>query len=210
MTFRSNPWASKAMDKHNIRKATEHLLGICHGIAADQVLNDSEIHFLATWLKQYPEALAEWPGKTLARRISEILQDGIVTDDERRDLLSTLNSLCGNQFSETGDASSDTIELPFDDDPHVIFDGRQFCFTGNFIYGQRGDCEEAIVKLGGIPAKSVTKKLDYLVVGSLISRDWATTSYGTKIATAMRYIDKGEGIALINEAQWHEALTHYA
>lgn len=200
----------KTLENQHFRKATEHLLGICHGIASDQQLSDGEIHFLSAWLKQHPEILADWPGKTLARRVHEILQDNIITDDERDDLLITLNSLCGNSFSETGDPTVSTSTLPFDDDPHIIFNERRFCFTGGFFFGTRRLCEKATEDAGGFATGSVTKKLDYLIVGGLPNANWIASSFGTKIEKTLKYIDQGEGIALISEMQWTEALARAA
>ncbi|AOY00122.1 BRCT domain-containing protein [Jeongeupia sp. USM3] len=196
----------RASEHHNLKKATEHLLGLCTGLVADQHLNDTEIQFLATWIKQHPDVTAGWPGKTIARRITEITRDGIITDEERADLLITLNSVCGNDFAETGSTDANVVTLPYDDDPHVLFSGRSFCLTGRFFHGTRNACEKALSALGGIPRDNVVKDLDYLVVGSLISDDWAHTPYGRKIELAMRYIEQGEGIALISEQQWSEAL----
>ncbi|GLS03486.1 hypothetical protein GCM10007860_06300 [Chitiniphilus shinanonensis] len=60
--------AGKALwlDKAALKKATEHLLGICQGITADDHLNDQEVHFLSAWLAQYPEVTQAWSGKEIS------------------------------------------------------------------------------------------------------------------------------------------------
>ncbi|QKJ65275.1 NAD-dependent DNA ligase [Deefgea piscis] len=203
----ANASVIKSLAHQNAKKATEHLLGICQGIMADQVLSDQEIHFLSNWVKQNPAVTENWPGKTIARRLHEILFDGVITKEERESLIGTLTSLCNNDFAETGDAQTMPIGIPFDDDPHIIFDDRLFCFTGSFYFGTRSACERAVEKLTAQTKGYVTRDVDYLVVGSQINADWKHSSYGNKIETAMNYIEKGCGIALISEQQWVEALS---
>jgi NAD-dependent DNA ligase len=200
----------KSQEKAMVKKATEHLLGICQGITADGALHDREVHFLQTWLSQFREVTTQWPGKTLARRVDEILRDGVITDTEREDLMSALNTMCRNDFLETGAADTGIIDLPFDDDPHIIFRDRTFCYTGQFLFGTRSKCERAAEKLGAISKDSVSKSLDYLVVGSIPEPTWTHSNYGTKIMTAMKYIDDDCGIALVSEHQWTLALTGVA
>ncbi|MCX7206529.1 MAG: BRCT domain-containing protein [Proteobacteria bacterium] len=197
----------KSLDHLNTKKATEHLLGICHGLTSDQHLNDQEIHFLSTWIKQNPAACTAWPGTTIARRVHEILADGIITEEERASLLVTLTQICSSDFENTGDTQA-TLNIPFDDDPHIIFPERAFCFTGVFYFGTRANCERATEKHRAMTKSNVSQSIDYLVIGSQINPDWAHTSFGRKIESAISYIEKGHGIAIISEQQWTEALSH--
>ena len=48
--------------------------------------------------------------------------------------------------------------------------------------------------------------LDYLVIGSLASREWAHTSHGRKIEKAMDYKKKGCSINIVSEEQWVQCL----
>lgn len=135
-----------------------------------------------------------------------VLADGVITDEERTDLLDTLKGICGFQVEETGAAESAVATIPFDDNPSIYFDSRTFCFTGRFIFGTRANCEREIIKRGSMAVDGITSKLEYLVVGSLIEPSWAHTSYGRKIEKAIDYIAKGHGISIISEHQWVEAL----
>jgi DNA ligase (NAD+) len=49
---------------------------------------------------------------------------------------------------------------------NVIFDGKVFVVTGEFSYGTRGQMSEIIRSFGGKVTSSVSKKTDYLLVGS--------------------------------------------
>ncbi|HZW25192.1 MAG TPA: BRCT domain-containing protein [Gallionella sp.] len=192
-----------------LARATDQLLGICSGIAADGQLHDTEIQFLSTWLAENKDATTTYPGQLIAERIRDVLADGVITTSERSDLLETLKALTGHDFLGTGSAAPEpTSIIPYDDEPHIIYPGMAFCFTGRFLYGTRAKCERTILALGGTAVDSVSRKLDYLIVGTLIEPTWRHTSYGRKIIRAIELIDEGHGIAVINEKSWTDALSN--
>lgn len=207
MAYEGNEFAAMmAIRNQSVTKAVEHLLGICTGLVADNRIDDAEVRFLDLWLNQYPEVTTAWPGSVIAERLRLILADGVITKEERDDLLETLKGICGFQLAETGAAEAAVATIPFDDDPSIYFDGRSFCFTGRFLFGTRAKCEREVLNRGSVAADRVTSNLEYLVVGSLVEPTWAHTSYGRKIEKAIEYIDKGCGISIISERQWIEAL----
>ncbi len=197
----------KSIQQRIDTRAIQTLLGICSGLAADELINDKEIAYLQTWLAENPITAATWPGNAIANRISNILADAIITDDERSDLLALLSELTGNYFHETGSAAPEAPTLPIDDDPSIFFKNMTFCFTGEFMYGTRANCERVILSLGGMALSNVTKKLDYLIIGSRISPMWANTTYGRKIEQAVEYRDRGVELCIASERQWFDALT---
>lgn len=71
-----------------------------------------------------------------------------------------------------------------------------FCLTGDFVYGPRRFCEERIKTLRGTVLSNVTKKLRYLVIGSLGSPEWKHGSFGLKVEKAMKYKRDGMPIRL--------------
>ena len=79
-------------------------------------------------------------------------------------------------------------------------------FTGKFAFGPRSDCERAVIKLKGICERGVTKRTDYLIIGTFGSRDWVHTSFGRKIEQAVDYRDAGESLAIVAEENWVRAL----
>lgn len=196
-----------AIQHRQLTRAAEHLLGLCSGLIADGQLADQEVIFLSNWLNDYADVTTVWPGKVIAQRVRAVMADGVITAEERQDLLETLRGVCGYQFDETGAAEPSVAAIPFDDEPHVLFQDRTFCFTGRFLFGTRAGCERAVLQRGGVAVDNVTSKLEYLVVGTLIEPTWANTSYGRKIQKAIEYAEKGHGIAIIPEKAWAEALT---
>jgi NAD-dependent DNA ligase len=202
--------AQVSMQHYMDKKATQTLLGICSGLMADATLNDKEIAYLQTWLTENQNIANAWPGSAIASRLAEIMADGIITNDERNDLVSLLSELSGNYFHETGAATIEAPALPIDDDPSVYFKNMTFCFTGEFMYGTRANCERVVLRLGGMPIDNVTKKLDYLVIGSRISPMWANTTYGRKIEKAVEHRESGVELSIISEQQWFQAIADAA
>lgn len=190
-----------SMAQRRLTKAAQSLLGICAGLTADGTLNDQEIAFLATWIEQNNEVTTVWPGSAIAKRLDAILADGVITTEERAELISLMQDLSGNEFAETGSASPAAPAVPYDE-AEIDFEGRSFCLTGNFCYGTRAACEALIETLGGTPLNSVTGKLDYLVVGTGCSDDWANTTYGRKIETALQRRPRYGKPLIIRESIW--------
>lgn len=197
----------KAIQQQTLTKAAVSLLGICTGILADGQLHDREILFLATWLREHEEVAGVWPGSEIARRVETILADGIITEEERRDLMEALQAISGNYFSDTGCAAPEAPLLPIDDDPSIFFRDMTFCFTGKFLYGTRAACERMTLSLGGVAVDGITRELNYLVIGTLIEPSWANTTYGRKIEKAVNYRDSGCDLVIVSEKQWTAALA---
>jgi NAD-dependent DNA ligase len=181
------------------------LLGLVTGMVADDHLHDREIMFLNQWVMENPEAAVEWPGSALFYRVREALADGVITEPERAHLLRVLRELAVSDFSETGSAQPEPLSLPIQDVP-IDVSGQGVCHTGLFLFGTREHCEALTAKAGGLPLATVTKKVQYLVVGTNVSPDWAHTSYGRKIEQAVALQAKGHGISIVSEQRWLQAL----
>lgn len=206
MDAKNNQAALASINHKQLTKSIQTLLGICTGITADNHISDQEVYFLKTWLSEYPEVTREWPGRLIAERVDHILHDGVITNNERIDLLETLQRITSTQFTETGSASPDSPLLPIDDDPSIFFRNMTYCFTGRFIYGTRANCERAVLSLGAMPVDRISKRLNYLVIGTLIEPTWLHTNYGLKIQSAIKHKESGADIGIISEKQWAEAL----
>lgn len=133
--------------------------------------------------------------------------DGVVTEEERADLQDALTALARNDFTNTGAAAPDGPALPVDDSALIQFPDMTFCFTGQFLFGTRSACERAVTELGGVPVDTVGKRLNYLVIGTLVSPDWINTTYGRKIEKAMTLRDSGNNVSIVSEKQWSTAIT---
>lgn len=187
---------------NNQIKAINTLYGLCMGIVADGKINEREVLFLDTWLKDNQAYLNVFPLNVVADRVNGILADGVITQDECEDLYQILGKLLGGTLEETGVAGGLSTALPADPVDNIEFSGRKFCFTGAFVYGSRDKCEAAVKAQGGMPTKNVTKDLGYLVIGALASRDWVASSHGRKIEKALYFKDQGVPMLIITEEDW--------
>jgi NAD-dependent DNA ligase len=184
------------------KKAVQALLGICSGLIADDKLNLQEFEFLGHWLLEHREILTEWPGSFLVKKMNEILEDGIVSENELEHLKNVLVDLVGGNFREDGYTRNLTTTLPLNHDAEIMFPEKSFCFTGKFIYGPRSKCEQRVTELGGSALSSVVLKLDYLVIGDIGSDAWINSSYGRKIQKAVDMREDGHPILIVSEKMW--------
>lgn len=179
-------------------QAYNELIGICRGVIWDGVVTDQEIVRLDDWCRTFPEVYDTFPGDVLARRIRAALADGLIEDDERRDLQAVLEELVGSR-----DEADRATTLPLTDPaPRIEIQDRRFCLTGSFMFGDRKRCEEAVRTAGGLVEPRVTKRLDFLVIGHRITPAWAHSSYGRKIEAAANLARSGHPLAIVSEMHW--------
>lgn len=190
----------KSIDDRQI----DTLIGLSKGILADGQVNQAEADFLLTWLIQSRSASSHPIIHNLLEKVSSMLEDGVLDADESAELNSILRKITGEP-SAIGELAK-TSTLPLDNPaPEVIFEGRQFLFTGTCAYGTRRQCQEATERLGGICAKGVTKSVNYLVLGTYVTDSWIHETFGRKIEKAMEYRNAGVPLAIITEEHWATA-----
>lgn len=190
-------------------QALRRLSGLVHGILADNQLRNEEIHHLQNWLESCGEARHLWPASALHRRIKGAMADGVISHQERADLLEALTLITGGSITETGTVggfTSRAFVLDFPQDHQIDFEGKNFVLTGKFVFGPRKTCEHHIAARGGIIGNNITKKTDYLIVGTLASRDWAHETHGRKLETAMTRHAKGANLVVLTEQTWARQL----
>jgi hypothetical protein len=186
----------------------DELMGFVRGILADGEVSDAEARSLLEWCERNPLSVADWPGREIAGRLTRVFADGIVTPDERADLTALLQAATGGK-PEAPSGTGRSTRLPLNDPvSQLAFVGRTFVFTGQFVYGTRNACESEVLQRGGHCSSSVTKKVDFVVIGELCSRDWLYSTHGTKIQKAVEYRDqRGAPIAIVPEDAWVAALA---
>lgn len=202
-----NTSVTAVIKNREISKSFSQLSGIVSGIVADGHLNDMEIMYLRTWLTENSALRETWPASVIWRRISEAMQDGVIDDQEREQLLDCLTQLATDRFAETGSSTAEPLPLPIEDSVTITPDGATFCLTGTFVFGTRAACERLTLSAGGSVADAVSKNVDILVIGTLVSPAWHQTSYGRKIERAMQLQEAGHPIEIISEARWVAALS---
>lgn len=195
-----------ALATNQTNKAMQTLMGIVTGIVADGELVDKEIHFLRIWLRENTSLAEQWPASAIYRLIQQVLADGLVTPEERDNLLQHLQQLVQVDFSQTGAAIADSPALPVDDEVTVVLTNSGVCHTGEFLFGTRAAVERATLRAGGMPVDSVTRRTDLVVIGTRVSPHWVGTTYGRKIQRAVELRDAGAGLEIISERRWLAAI----
>lgn len=189
-------------------RCTDELIGICRGVLADGNVNAQEARFLLDWLERHREFLGIYPFDILHRRVQDAMFDGVLDSEEERDLLDVLVRTVGGESHTAGSSTSLSTVLPFDvPPPEISFRGQVFAVTGIFAYGQRSAVVEAIQGRGGIVKPNVSKKVRFLVVGEIGSRDWEHSCFGRKIEEAIALRTGGENLSIVSEELWCRALA---
>lgn len=197
--------ASRAIDNRIQTKAMQTLMGMITAMVADRHLHDNEIMLLRTWLAQHAESAAAWPGCAIAAQVDHVLADGVITEGERAHLLNVLSEMANTDFSATGSAAAEPLQLPIDDSVAVNWVGAGVVHTGTFVFGTRSQCERLTAAMGGRALGNVTKASDVLVIGTRVSPGWVNESYGRKIMAAAELQRAGHGISIVSERYWFEA-----
>ncbi len=180
----------------------DELLGISRGLLADGNINESEAKFLLNWIESnfISRELSEYPLNTIYDRLTKVLADDILDDEEAKEIKELLESFTGGKpLINQINSMSSTLPLcnPF---PSVTIENKVFCFTGAFTIGTRTQCESIIRELGGTTKKAPTLDTDYLIIGILGNDNWMHSSYGRKIEKAINLRDKkNTGINIITE-----------
>ncbi|POA18116.1 NAD-dependent DNA ligase [Pseudomonas sp. FW300-N1A1] len=188
------------------RRSADALVGITAGLAADGAINQQEAEFLKNWIETHLVHLSDPVVNLLYKRLASMLSDGVLDADESAELLEMLHQFAGLPI---GSAQTFTAppSLPLNNPPPILsWVDRVFLFTGVMAYGPRKDCESLILERGGLIGGSVSKKVHYLIVGSIGNDQWLHSSYGTKIKRAVELRESGTSIAIISEEHWQKML----
>jgi tellurite resistance protein len=92
----------KFTGRSRLDKAINSLVGLVEGISIDSTINESEIGFLNLWLQENREVRDQHPFTELAPVVETAIADGVLTDDERQDILWLCKKLRSTKyFDET-------------------------------------------------------------------------------------------------------------
>ena len=180
------------------------LQGLCHGILADGIITDKEVHDLNIWLGENEHLSTYYPYDEIRSLLLSILSDNKIDEEEKIVLKAYFK-----QFVKLEDKAmhkqieSETFDVSISGlctcEPNVTFLGKTFCITGVLKRGNRESLQNDIKKLGGITTESITKKTDYLIVGDNGNPAWAFSCYGRKVEKALDLRKEGHTITLIHE-----------
>ncbi len=190
-------------------RAADELLGLCRGMLADGVVTAQEAHFLKDWIERNAIHAQVFPFDIVYRQLQSAMCDGVLDEDEERDLLSTLVNLVGGEHRGGLPGSPSLAStLPLcDPAPPIHFPGSIFVVTGTFAFGPRRQVVDALEARQATAAGTVSKKVNYLVIGEVGSQAWRHSSYGRKIEAAVELREQGVPLRIISEPHWRSALV---
>lgn len=189
-------------NRKNIQdRQIDTLIGLSKGIIADGRVDQAEAECLLNWLAQSRQSSDNPIILNLLQKVSVMLEDGVLDPEEASELLELLRRIAGDEAALGELAKTSTLPVS-EPQPVIEFEGHSFLFTGTCAFGTRKECNVATEALGGIIAKSVHKKLDYLVLGTYVTDSWIHESFGRKIEKALEHRDAGLPIMIVTEEHW--------
>ncbi len=192
--------------QRRIEQGLAEMVGLVRGVVADGVVSSDEATRLAEWTRANPEPAARWPANILARRLGRIFADGRL-DGRERDRLATLLDKLARNPEAIGRGFPLATDLPITrPEPDVVFEGQTFVFAGELVYGPTRACEREVLELGGTCERTINRRTDYVVIGSIAAADWSQSAFGRLVDEVVQYRSRGIPIAVITEEHWASAL----
>jgi hypothetical protein len=189
----------------------QRLHALLAGIAADSEITETELRGLSDWLYEHEHLKTCWPYEEVESVITTVLHDGKIDAEEHRllhNFFSEFVAISDNRTIVNAQiAQTQTIVGLCAVCPDLVFEGKKFGFTGSSSKYSRTQFGEIVERLGGIVAGSVSKKLDYLIIGADGNPCWAYACYGRKVEMAVTLRKEGARILLVHENDFHDAVA---
>lgn len=211
-------WLTSHMTEHNkyydvVTRSVQTLQGICHGILADNKIEEAEVAGIINWIEDHEFLEGTYPYDELRTLLNSILADMVITDDE----LNTLKAFLGEFVDCTVSYNVSQAELDelksmynigglYALHPNVIVQDHAFCITGESSRASRSEMEQIVTEHGGRITKSVSGKTDYLVIGDKGSDAWAFACYGRKVEKALEIRKNGGKVIIVKESDFWSAI----
>ncbi|MCT8866281.1 BRCT domain-containing protein [Shewanella xiamenensis] len=189
----------------------QRLHAILGGIISDGIISEDELNALSEWLGEHEHLRSCWPYDEVDSLITSVMADQRIDAQEHKMLL--------NFFSEFILTLDDnTITNPLSEEqrtlvgicaacPDIAFEGSTFCFTGASSKYTRSGFNSIVEQLGGMSAKHVSKKVNYLVIGAEGNPCWAYACYGRKVEEAVKLRKEGVTLLIVHEHDFHDAVA---
>jgi NAD-dependent DNA ligase len=189
----------------------QRLHAVLGGIVSDGRITEEELLGLSSWLQDHEHLKTCWPYDEVDSLILGVMKDKKI--DERE------HSILKSFFSEFVAVLDDrTIVTPLVEEaetilglcavcPEIEFDGKNFCFTGASSRYTRVSLTDVVQKLGGQVSNSVSKGVQYLVIGADGNPCWAYACYGRKVEKAVQLRKSGVRLLIVHENDFHDAVA---
>lgn len=188
----------------------QKLHAVVAGIASDGEVSIEELKGLSAWLDEHEHLKRCWPYDEIESLVTSVLVDKKIDPEEHKWLMSYFG-----QFVSILDNKTIISPVLLEGTnlvglcavcPEISFSDTLFCLTGQSYKYTRSEFEDIISSLGGKSANSVSKKVNYLVVGSEGNPCWAYACYGRKVEKAVELRRAGYPIVIVHENDFHDAV----
>ena len=198
-------WWRTGNTKPMADRQIDQLIGLAQGVLADGIVSQTEAEMLQSWLRLNHRTDNHYVSQLLDQ-VERVLEDGVLDEDEGRELHDALMSWAGGGGAD-GEEST-TGSLPLNAVPRTVrIAGNIFVFTGTSVFGTRRMMQDATIRAGGTIERNITMRTNFVVLGTYVTPAWVHQSFGRKIEKAMEYRDrKGTGVQIVHEEDWAQAL----
>lgn len=175
-------------------KAINELLKLLSNITDDNKVTKNEAELLKSWLCQHSELCDAYPLNQVVNIIEKSFEDGILDTSELDNMLLLFQNLLSTNFD------SDIIveDLSIKD--------KNICLSGEFKFGSFEEVTKELESREAIIKKAVSGKVNYLIIGTYGSVDWAYKNFGVQYLKAKELQYKGNDIKIIKEKDFWNAL----
>lgn len=189
----------------------QRLHGVLGGVIADARITEEELRGLSHWLDEHEHLRTCWPYDEIGSLVTSVLRDGRIDEQEHVMLMRYFAD-----FVEVGDER--TVTAPPVEvgstigglcavDPIIEFTDHGFCFTGASPRMKRSEFNALVSDRGGRSYDSVSKKVDYLVIGADGNPCWSFACYGRKVEKAIQMRKGGARLLIVHEIDFHDAIA---
>ena len=168
----------------------DQLIGLAQGILADGIVSQAEAERLQSSLRVNHRTDKPYVSQLLDQ-VDRVLEDGVLDEDEGRELHDALMSWTGGGGADGEEPT--TAGLPLDPEQRTVrMAGNMFIFTGTGVFGTRKMMQDATIRAGGTVERSITMRTNFVVLGTYVTPAWVHQSFGRKIEKAME-VPRPEG-----------------
>jgi NAD-dependent DNA ligase len=192
----------------------QRLHAILGGVIADMKISEEELRGLRDWMDKHEHLKTCWPYDEIGSLITAVLADQKIDEQEHQVLHSFFSEFTAILDSRT------IVSAPIREAgtivglcavcPDVTFSKQSFCFTGASMRYPRARLRDVVVDLGGEFLDSMSKKVNYLVIGADGNPCWSYACYGRKVEKAVELRKAGHSVVIVHENDFHDAVADNA
>ena len=205
----------KLSEKAALDKATndmQHLHGVLAGILADGIVTEDELRGLSDWLDEHDHLKTMWPYDEISAIAISAMTDRKISDEEQKLLQAHFSELVRDKKDDVTITNPSLLEnesLPgiCAVCPEISFANACFCFTGASARFKRNELRAVVERLGGRFTNTISKSVDYLIIGADGNPCWAYACYGRKVEEAVKLRKQMCKILLVHENDFHDAIA---